>query len=864
LGAIARLRVAADDFRLRLGAALLKRSAVADKSTGRFTVAARKVLAVDWLPGGAAGPPIWAMSVDHMLTAAHQTAFVAYSSGDASLSDLILEAVRRANSKPLPIRYQPWPFNDVPGTPVISPILEKIDESRFVVADITYLNLNVIYEVGFAIGRGKRAFLIRHKPTMGDKALANAAGIFDTLGYHEYTCTDDLQARLEAHIDATPLPISFPLNRKALVYILEPPTRSQAVTVLISRVKKAGYHHYRSFNPDEDLRLSASDAVHQVGESSGVVMPLQDTTVDGAVVHNVRALFVTGLADGMGKPRLIIAPPAYMVPIDIRDTVRFYRREDIVDAVAGFCPAIVEYSSREEPAGAEIPTMLQALNIGNPRAENEMTTLSRYYLRTHEYGRALGGEVNLVVGRKGSGKTALWISVRDKTRSDKRNIVVDLKPEGYQLIKLKEDILDHLTEGAREHLITAFWEYLILLEVAYKLLEKDQSIHRHNHNLTQLYIDLERAYRAPDFSAEGDFAERLSNLSQRLVNEYKASFSDEDEQRLSAAQVTRLLYTHDLRDLRRKISEYLKFKESVWVLFDNLDRGWNTQGFDFVDAIVLRCLVDAGRRLEREMQHDGHDFHCIVFVRDDVYDHLMKHSTDHGKELRATLDWSDPDMLREMFRLRLVSSIEGPKDVDFGRLWRQLCIAHYQGEETSSYMIERSLMRPRNLLKIFSHCRGFATNLRHERIEEEDIEKGMRAYSDDLLKELSRELSDVHPEACDLLYYFLDAQNTLTPSGLQGILISAGISSDQHANVLDFLLYYGVLGIRSGGVDYFIYTVNYDLKILKIRAARDISAQYVINPAFWPALSITHAVSPLLDASTELPVTPAGPIAAVT
>ncbi len=72
------------------------------------------------------------------------------------------------------------------------------------------------------------------------------------------------------------LPINFPLDRKALIYVVEPAIRGQAVKVLISRVKKAGYYCYRSFNPDEDLRLSASDAIHQVAVSSGIVMPLQE------------------------------------------------------------------------------------------------------------------------------------------------------------------------------------------------------------------------------------------------------------------------------------------------------------------------------------------------------------------------------------------------------------------------------------------------------------------------------------------------------------------------------------------------------------------------------------------------------------
>ena len=70
-------------------------------------------------------------------------------------------------------------------------------------------------------------------------------------------------------------------------------------------------------------------------------------------------------------------------------------------------------------------------------------------------------------------------------------IVVDLKPEGYQLIKLKEEVLDYLSEGAKAHLITAFWEYLLLLEVAYKLLEKDEDRHLRDHTIQPQYKKLQ-------------------------------------------------------------------------------------------------------------------------------------------------------------------------------------------------------------------------------------------------------------------------------------------------------------------------------------------------------------------------------------
>jgi hypothetical protein len=45
----------------------------------------------------------------------------------------------------------------------------------------------VVYEIGFAIGRRKRAYLILHQARDGDKAVARGVGIFDTLGYREYS-----------------------------------------------------------------------------------------------------------------------------------------------------------------------------------------------------------------------------------------------------------------------------------------------------------------------------------------------------------------------------------------------------------------------------------------------------------------------------------------------------------------------------------------------------------------------------------------------------------------------------------------------------------------------------------------------------
>ncbi len=767
-------------------------------------------------------------------------AFVAYASAESKVTESIEASVRQANALPGPVRFEPWIYNDIPGNALISPIIEKIDDAPFVVADITTLNLNVVYEIGYAIGKSKRVFLIRHSGVAKDRDLTNSVGIFDTLGYHEYSDANSLKNRLTSEIDSTPLPVNSNLDRKAPVYLVEPITLSVAATTMISRVKKAGYR-FRSFSPLEDVRLAANDAIRQVVTSSGVLLLLQTKSVQGSDVHNVRTMFVAGLAHGLGKPTLILAPAGYDAPLDVRDIVERYREpKDITNHIAALCPLINDYLQQADPPSIATGGLLQSLSVGDPTAENEMTTLGNYYLRTDQYQRALRGEVNLVVGRKGSGKTALFIQMRDRIRSDKRNIVVDLKPEGYQLLKLKEDILSFLTDGARQHLIIAFWEYLILLEVAYKLLEKDKNTHRFNHDLYTPYLELEATYRVENFTAEGDFSERLLALSGRIADQYNGKYGSSPGMKLTTEAVTELLYTHDIRKLKQQITAYLQRKESVWILFDNLDKGWSTQGVDVIDTVVLRCLIDAGRKVEREMQRAGCPFHCIIFVRNDVYQHLMSNSADYGKEMRAVLDWTDPDLLKEMLRLRLVSSIEGASDMTFEQIWTTICASHFRGEETSSYILERSLMRPRNVLKIFNHARGFANNLNRTRITEIDLEKGMRAYSQDILLELDRELTDVFPAAKDLLYYFIDAPSTLNISQIFDLFTEAGIPSGDAPKVLDFLVYYGVLGVctEEGGV-HFIYDVHYDLKPLKIRSSRaGDKAGFSINPAFWPALSI--------------------------
>jgi hypothetical protein len=144
----------------------------------------------------------------------------------------------------------------------------------------------------------------------------------------------------------------------------------------------------------------------------------------------------------------------------------------------------------------------------------------------------------------------------------------------------------------------------------------------------------------------------------------------------------------------------------------------------------------------------------------------------------------------------------------FEELWRMIAVSLVEGEESSQYLIERSMMRPRFLLNLLSHCRGYAINLGHDKIQAEDIRKGLDAFSTDLIYDIDLEIRDVLPFAEDVLYMFF-GQSAYFGEQDVNILLGQRFDVDQRQKIFDILLWYGVIGVvRQDGSEAFIYSVN--------------------------------------------------------
>ena len=84
------------------------------------------------------------------------TGFVAYPTVPGVIGETIRQALTQFRERSGQQGFSSWEETDVAGNFIRSGILKRIGESDCLVADVSGLNFNVTYEVGYAIGLEKR------------------------------------------------------------------------------------------------------------------------------------------------------------------------------------------------------------------------------------------------------------------------------------------------------------------------------------------------------------------------------------------------------------------------------------------------------------------------------------------------------------------------------------------------------------------------------------------------------------------------------------------------------------------------------------------------------------------------------------
>lgn len=251
------------------------------------------------------------------------------------------------------------------------------------------------------------------------------------------------------------------------------------------------------------------------------------------------------------------------------------------------------------------------------------------------------------------------------------------------------------------------------------------------------------------------------------------------------------------------------------------------------DISLIKSLLEATRKLQRQFENRSAELHAVVFLRNDIFDHLILDPADRGKDNAVLLDWNDPEALKEMLRRRIVLSTG--LDESFDELWRLFFASHVLGEESFSYILGRTLMRPRELLRFVRDCINVAVNRGHEQVTEDDICSAERSYSDDALVDLTLELKDVRPEFGNAPYAFIGSWAHLTQSDITTALANADIKGEDIDKVKDLLLWFGFLGIYVYPDEEERYSYQFEHNVLKMKSGLG-QPSYCVHPAFRKSL----------------------------
>jgi hypothetical protein len=737
-------------------------------------------------------------------------------------------------------RWDTWKHLDIGGRIIFCEICKAIRGADTVFADVTTLNFNLLFELGFCLGLNIPVIPIRDPSYSPDEKAFRTLGVLDTLGYVEFANATGLAHAVQDKVGRPPLGRPPKKTfRDAPLYVLKGPIDTEGVVRLMSTLETSALK-FRSHDPDEQPRLSLHAHWKQVQGSYGVFAHLLSDNRPDHLAHNALCALLCGIALAEQKAVLMVQEEGGSQPIDYRDLVQTYDRPDQVPRLLEQPIATVFERMQEDGSGFEPPPidLLSRIDLGAPAAENEVAGLGDYYVHAAPFNKALQGHSRLVVGRKGAGKTALFYAIRSAASRGHETLILDLKPQGHQFTRLREAVVAELSPGQQEHTIEAFWTFLLAAEVANKILNNPRELKTAEREPRQFerYEALQHAYFEHGLASAEDFSQRLLRQVDRLAKR----FSEIDDVTVRT-DLPELLFGGDLRSLVDAVAEYVAAEQpEVWLLMDNLDKGWPTRGASREDIIILGGLLDAARSLERQLERRGVNFRCLIFIRTDILERLDRFSSDRGKESLVALDGDDVEVFREILRKRICASTE--LDGDFASVWSQVAAPTVGTRDSFGYMAERTLMRPRDMLVFVEQALEVATNRGHTKIDADDIRHAEVAYSETALLFLGYEIEDTAPALAESIYSFHSAPRQMKRKEVEDRLGAAGVPEEEVGSGLELLLWFGFLGIkrRIGGDEEFAYQAQFNLRKLLHQVSSG-DAVFVVHPGFRVALAIESA-----------------------
>ena len=729
-------------------------------------------------------------------------AFFAYPSNRPILMEAIRDAVDELNAEKQ-VRIKTWEKCNIGGKLVVNTICDSIDESALFFADLTGLNPNVMFELGYAIARDKRIWLIFDTSYKKEKNMFNELKILTTVGYVSYSNSHHIVSGfynnnpvtdIEKTIFRTEIePNLKPGGSNSILY-LKSLHENQAAMRVSQLLEKRLPGRITFDDPSESIQ-SLTWYGSRVFGCNGLVCHFADPETDGADLQTARHALVCGMAHGSGIPLLMLAEDDFLAPIDYRDRLQHYRTvPDAIGYLEEWLPPVeqtlkVKQASTEVQRAAKLATDLKNLHFGEHLAENEEEELvGQYFIPTAAYNDALKGRQTVFIGRKGSGKTANLIKLEDELGRRKENVVCVIKPRRYQMLGIVELLKHYQHRNVKAYAIESLWKFLLLTEIANTV---------YNNPPLGRSDDVEnRFFKFVEKNEElicKDFSTRLENCIQDLK---RAIGNSKDEN--SSLSTSEVLHSGILKQLRIELANFLLKDQQVAILVDNLDKAWEQQNDIEVLSEILWGLLEVVQELPMELQRQDSRrqrirLNLAIFLRSDIFHKIRKVTPEPDKIICSPLRWNN-NLLYRIIEERFLSAFETVLDPDV--LWERYFCPTVNGIPTKEYIIGAILKRPRDIIYFVNQAVKSAINKKHIKIEEEDIFEAELEYCLYALGIVNIEntLSNINLE--DVILGFAERSVILTKSEIIKVLRSSKIPEEMIESTINVLRDLTFLGLE--------------------------------------------------------------------
>jgi hypothetical protein len=428
-------------------------------------------------------------------------------------------------------------------------------------------------------------------------------------------------------------------------------------------------------------------------------------------------------------------------------------------------------------------------SFGDVAAEQDAAVLS-YFLKTDAVEKIESGSRLMVLGRKGSGKTAL---TKYFSQSREGYLSESLSLTGYpwQLHQSK------VNSGAShiEAYVSA-WKYLICLKANAQLIKAAG---------TRMTFDTQRAAHAFLFDNYGGAEPTLADVlrPQRLVfskavlrptimgnSVGELNFDSKD----GGISPDIDLITEALLANALTMNSQMGYSK-LFLHFDELDQGLSE--LDDIHKKMLIGLVLAARSIIGRTAH-GTRVIPIIYLRTDLWDEMQ--FSDKNKISQSSsiyLEWN-PDSLKELINRRIEAKLGSGKswnDIDDSALMR--------GSQSKwSHIVARTFLRPRDVIQFLNYTLeyGLKTMEDGDVFENSDIIAAREPYSRYLKQELDDEIGPHWPQWAEAVQALSEmATMTFGREEFDQAWSKRRASKDRDADsALETLYQFSVIGYRRG------------------------------------------------------------------